>query len=480
MGNFTSRGIVILISDFFDEKGCERAVEMLRSAGHDFVLLQVHSAEEQRPSAAGELILEDVETGAQRTVECSPQSTALYERRFLEFSDASAAAGLAQRRTICSRSDKYSLPGICAAKPAQRAGAGMNWLALSPAEVAAVWAGLAALALWLYLHHRRPQRRKVSTLRFWASVQPVSQPRRRKLREPWALARASTLLVAADSGAGESSMGSHDRGPQRCDRVRHVDLVAGAPRGRIPVDRSRARGSPARAGFVAGERSRAACFARRPMRRRSCPSPRIGPRCAAQSPASNLRAASPTFRARWKSAGQALAGSRRGLLVYVGPGMLDEEQARSLDEFRASMETPGENGGQPQFLVRLAGDGAAVQNRGITRLSLRRDAAQPDLWHLLTQLKNYSDTKADVVLKFSVDGQPIGQRTVALAPNELPTRKMNLPGTRAGSCRRKSARLTHWKLTIARSSICRRSAPCTYPCLPAEIRRSRRICLPCF
>jgi uncharacterized protein (DUF58 family) len=87
MGSFVTRGIVILISDFFDEQGCERAVEMLRSAGHDFVLLQVHSAEEQRPSASGEMILEDVETAKQRTVECSPQSAALYERRFLEFSD---------------------------------------------------------------------------------------------------------------------------------------------------------------------------------------------------------------------------------------------------------------------------------------------------------------------------------------------------------------------------------------------------------
>ena len=61
-------------------------VEMLRSAGHDFVLLQVHSAEEQRPSAAGELILEDAETGKHRTVDCSPASTAAYEKKFLEFS----------------------------------------------------------------------------------------------------------------------------------------------------------------------------------------------------------------------------------------------------------------------------------------------------------------------------------------------------------------------------------------------------------
>src|ERR1700680_1116790 len=86
IGTFHARGLAIVISDFFDEHGCQRAVEMLRSAGHDFVLVQVHSAEEQRPSAAGELILEDSETAAQRTVDCSPESTALYERRFLEFS----------------------------------------------------------------------------------------------------------------------------------------------------------------------------------------------------------------------------------------------------------------------------------------------------------------------------------------------------------------------------------------------------------
>ena len=86
LGNFKSRGIVFMISDFFDEQGAENAVEMLRSAGHDFVLLQVHSAEEQRPSAAGELILEDAETGKHRTVDCSPASTAAYEKKFLEFS----------------------------------------------------------------------------------------------------------------------------------------------------------------------------------------------------------------------------------------------------------------------------------------------------------------------------------------------------------------------------------------------------------
>jgi uncharacterized protein (DUF58 family) len=81
-----TRGIVIIISDFLDEEGSRRGVEMLRSAGHDFVVLQVHSAEEQRPSAVGELLLEEAETGFERTVECSPDSAVLYERAFLEFS----------------------------------------------------------------------------------------------------------------------------------------------------------------------------------------------------------------------------------------------------------------------------------------------------------------------------------------------------------------------------------------------------------
>jgi uncharacterized protein (DUF58 family) len=85
VGNFSQRGIVIVISDFFDQGGCERAVEVLRSARHDFVLVQVHSAEEQRPSAEGELVLEEAETGAQRVVTCSAESAARYERKFLEF-----------------------------------------------------------------------------------------------------------------------------------------------------------------------------------------------------------------------------------------------------------------------------------------------------------------------------------------------------------------------------------------------------------
>lgn len=87
LASFSTRGVAIVVSDFFDsdEEGCQRAAEMLRFAGHDFVFLQVHSAEEQRPSQFGELELEEVETRAGRKVVCTPAAAQAYERAFLAF-----------------------------------------------------------------------------------------------------------------------------------------------------------------------------------------------------------------------------------------------------------------------------------------------------------------------------------------------------------------------------------------------------------
>jgi hypothetical protein len=294
----------------------------------------------------------------------------------------------------------------------------MNWLALSPVEIAVVWAGLAATALWLYLHHRRPQRRKVSTLRFWASVQPVAQPRRRKLREPWAfLAQILFLLLLvlalANPRWGQAFEGrsvamvldtsiwsqAHSAGQpawidlERAEAQRLLDSLPGGDR--VLLLRAEADAPPILP-FTSDRASlRRAILEAQPS-----------------SVAANLPRALEMGRA-------ALGGERRGLLVYVGPGLVNPEQARSLDQFRSEVESTDNSGLQPQFLMRLVGDWASVQNRGITRLSLRRDAAQPDRWRLLTQLKNYGSQKADVVLAFSVNGQPIGQRKLSLAPESL-------------------------------------------------------------
>ena len=294
----------------------------------------------------------------------------------------------------------------------------MNWLALSPVEIAVVWAGLAATALWLYLHHRRPRHRKVSTLRFWASVQPIAQPRRRKLREPWAfLAQVLFLLLLVLALANprwgqafegrsaaivlDTSIWSQARPAgepawidlERAEALRLLDSLPGGDR--VLLLRAEADAPPILPFTTDRASLRRAILDAQPS-----------------SVAADLPRAVEMGRA-------ALGGARRGLLVYVGPGLVDPGQARSLDEFRAEVESPDSGGSQPQFLMRLVGDWASLQNRGITRLSLRRDAAQPDRWRLLTQLKNYSNEKADVVLAFSVNGQPIGQRKLSLAPEAL-------------------------------------------------------------
>ncbi len=115
----------------------------------------------------------------------------------------------------------------------------------------------------------------------------------------------------------------------------------------------------------------------------------------------------------------ALAGARAGLLVYIGPGMLDEQQGRNLNGLRQSWEPGDGSGDHPQFLMRIVGANEPVENRGISRLALQRDATQPDRWHLLTQLKNYSGSSAAVVLKLSVGGQALLQRDVSLAPGQV-------------------------------------------------------------
>jgi Ca-activated chloride channel family protein len=293
----------------------------------------------------------------------------------------------------------------------------VNWLWLSPAEVAAVWSGLAAAALWLYLHHRRPVRRKVSTLRFWASVQAASQPRRRKLREPWALLAQIIFLLLLILALAHPRWGVTFEG-------RSVVIVfdtsiwsQARPVGESPwIDQERAEAQRLVDSLPSADRILLIPAVTDAPAMLPFTSDRAALRraIALAQPSSSVADLPRAF----EMAKGALAGSRRALLVYVGPGMVDEQQAQRLAEFREVMETP-ENSGQPQFLVRLVGGEAPVRNTGITRLSVRRDAAQPDRWHLLTQLKNYADAQANLILKVSVSGQSLGEKKLSLRAGEL-------------------------------------------------------------
>jgi Ca-activated chloride channel family protein len=293
----------------------------------------------------------------------------------------------------------------------------VSWLALSPLQVLGLWLGAAAVALWLYLH-QRPMRRRVSTLRFWADLPPSVYRRRRWLREPWALLAQILFLLFLILALANPRWGN-------VIESRRVVLVVDAsilsqvqPRGESRwVDRLRQDAD----GFLnALPRADDVLL----LRAEADALPLVSfsnDRVAQRRAVAELRPSGGISDIpRALEAGRAaLAGSRRALLVYIGPGMVDQRQSQKIDEFRQELGPADGSGDHPQFLVRLVGAGEAITNHGITRLALQRDSTQPEHWHLLTQLKNYSSATANLVLKFSIAGQPLLQRSVSLAPGQL-------------------------------------------------------------
>ena len=47
IGSYPQRGLVIIISDFLDDRGCERALQYLADFGHELMLLQVWADEDR-------------------------------------------------------------------------------------------------------------------------------------------------------------------------------------------------------------------------------------------------------------------------------------------------------------------------------------------------------------------------------------------------------------------------------------------------
>jgi uncharacterized protein (DUF58 family) len=97
MTRYPQRGLAIVISDFLDDQGCERALQFLADFGHELMLLQVWSAEDRTPPWDGELELEDAETGGRLKVQFDASARARYTEAFDEY--AAAIRKLALRNT---------------------------------------------------------------------------------------------------------------------------------------------------------------------------------------------------------------------------------------------------------------------------------------------------------------------------------------------------------------------------------------------
>ncbi len=79
---FSQRGLVVVISDFLDDGGCERALQHLVDFGHELLLMQVWADEDRTPPWVGELELHDAETGEGLKLDFDEAARARYTEAF--------------------------------------------------------------------------------------------------------------------------------------------------------------------------------------------------------------------------------------------------------------------------------------------------------------------------------------------------------------------------------------------------------------
>src|SRR5215472_11516857 len=86
IGSYSQRGLLIVLSDFLDDRGCERALQYLADYGHELMLLQLWADEDRTPPWVGELELRDAETGQALKLDFDAGARERYTRAFDEYS----------------------------------------------------------------------------------------------------------------------------------------------------------------------------------------------------------------------------------------------------------------------------------------------------------------------------------------------------------------------------------------------------------
>jgi uncharacterized protein (DUF58 family) len=79
------RGVVAIVSDFFDPGGIEALSEHLHGLPHKLLLVRLARDADASPGLDGELLLEDCESGGDLRVTVTPAALAAYQRGFADF-----------------------------------------------------------------------------------------------------------------------------------------------------------------------------------------------------------------------------------------------------------------------------------------------------------------------------------------------------------------------------------------------------------
>jgi uncharacterized protein (DUF58 family) len=88
ISNYPQRGLLIVVSDFLDDDGCEKALQYLSDFGHELLLVQVWSEEDRVPPWNGELELVDGESGSHVKMQVDERAREKYTNAFDQYAES--------------------------------------------------------------------------------------------------------------------------------------------------------------------------------------------------------------------------------------------------------------------------------------------------------------------------------------------------------------------------------------------------------
>ncbi len=94
LNDYPQRGLVIVISDFLDENGCDKALQYLADYGNELMLIHVWSDEDRTPPWTGECDLEEAESGAKLHIHVDKEARARYTEEFDKFAASIRAVAM--------------------------------------------------------------------------------------------------------------------------------------------------------------------------------------------------------------------------------------------------------------------------------------------------------------------------------------------------------------------------------------------------
>lgn len=86
LNEYPQRGLVVVVSDFLDDGGCEKALQYLADYGNELMLVQLWADEDRTPPWKGEVEMEDAESGLRMRIQVDEEARRQYTEQFDHFS----------------------------------------------------------------------------------------------------------------------------------------------------------------------------------------------------------------------------------------------------------------------------------------------------------------------------------------------------------------------------------------------------------